>query len=352
MVKFVREISFRQAFKAELTGKLVAAGFSVYLARHGGGYWAVVANSAIFPLVTTSLSYVLAPYRPAISFARFSDFSGFVGWLSSAQLLAAAGWQVDRGVLGYFVTKATLGRYIVASDFSILPSQSLVGPALQPVMAAFARIGDDRERLANAYLRATQYAMMVAAPAGVGLSLTSDLIVKVLLGPKWLEAIFYLKWLALAAVLSAFYQPLYVLAVAINRPVIIFRTTLVEICCKVLLVALGYTLYQLPGVLAARGAVSAIMFVVVLLTARKITGIAAVAQLTNLWRVALSSAVMAALVTLLLGELATVNLNDGVKLGLAAASGAAIYMGALFGLGFRVRELARGRGAASRAFGV
>ena len=349
MVKFSRNISFRQAFTADVTGKIVAACCSMFLAYHGGKYWAIAANSVISPLTAALLSYVLAPYRPALNFSRFSDFSSFIGWLSFAQLLTAASWQVDRGVLGYFVSKATLGRYTMASDFAQLPTQTLVGPALQPVMAAYAQIRGDQGRLARAYVRATQYAVTVAAPAGVGMALSADLVVKVVLGRQWLESVSYLKCLAVLAVFQALYQPFYGLVMALNRPRIIFRMSLLDICCKVILVALGYSLYRMQGVLAARAAVSVIIFVVVLLTARRITGARALTQLISLWRVAVSTAVMSACVTLALRELAAVSLGDPIKLGLVVVVGAISYVGTLFGLGFRLPTSASGKTAASEA---
>ena len=73
--------------------------------------------------------------------------------------------------------------------------------------------------------------MMLAVPTCIGMSLTSDLIVNVLLGAKWKDAGIYLQWLAIATVLSAYYQPLYSLALAINRPSIIFRLNFIELCC-------------------------------------------------------------------------------------------------------------------------
>jgi O-antigen/teichoic acid export membrane protein len=82
-----------------------------------------------------------------------------------AQLVAALSWQFDRILLGYFVTKSDLGRYAMATDLSVLPTQSLIGPAMQPVMAAFSRINDDRERLRNAYSKASRFTMLLAAPA-------------------------------------------------------------------------------------------------------------------------------------------------------------------------------------------
>jgi PST family polysaccharide transporter len=335
MVHFVRQISFRQAFAAEIIGKLTAAGAAITLVRTGAGYWAIAVNSVAAPLVATAVSHLVAPYRPALSVDRFREFRSFLGWFSSAQLLVAASWQIDRGLLGYFVSKATLGKYTMASDIAVMPTQSLIGPAMTPVMAAFSRIADERERLVSAYLRALTFTMMIAAPAGIGISLTADLAVDALLGPKWAESAFYLRWLSLATVLSAFYAPLYSLALAVNRPVLLFRFNLLEISCKILLVALGFYAFGLNGVVAARGAVSLIMVFVVLFAARRLAGISPLAQLASVWRVAFAAATMAALVLVLRHELAGRHLGDFVALGVIAAFGAAVYAAALFVLGVR-----------------
>ena len=193
-------------------------------------------------VATTLITYLLAPYRPALSLINLPEFSTFLGWFSSAQVVSALSWQFDRALLGYFVTKSDLGQYTMASDLSVLPTQSLIGPAMQPVMAAFSRINDDPERLRNAYLKASRFTMMLAVPTCIGMSLTSDLIVNVLLGAKWKDAGIYLQWLAIATVLSAYYQPLYSLALAINRPSIIFRLNFIELCSRVVFVWSGFFL--------------------------------------------------------------------------------------------------------------
>jgi len=341
MVKFIQQMSFRQAFTAELIGKILASATAISLVYLGGGYWAIAASSVVGSLAATLITYLLAPYRPALSLSKVSEFSTFLGWFSSAQLVSALSWQFDRVLLGYFVTKSDLGQYTMAADLAVLPTQSMIGPAMTPVMAAFSRIKDDRERLRKAYLKASRFTMMLAVPACVGMSLTSDLIVHVLLGgAKWNEAAVYLQWLALAAVLSAYYNPLYSLALAIDRPSVIFRLNAIELFFRIVLISFGLYFYSLMGAVAARGAVSIIMFVAALATARTLTGISMAVEVRNLWKVGASCAVMALLVLLLRHELAG-NINAVIELGIAAVSGAAVYVGALFALGVRWQDVSK-----------
>ncbi len=185
MVHLYRTIDFRVSFIADFSGKIAAALICIGALYAGAGYWALVINPAASSILPTVLSYVLAPYRPRLSLEKVSAFSAFTGWFTSAQILAAFSWQYDRIFLGYHVDKAVLGRYGVASDFSVLPTQSLIGPAMRPVMAAFASIADDRLRLQSAFLRAARLTMIIAFPAGVGIALTADQIVSVVLGSQW-----------------------------------------------------------------------------------------------------------------------------------------------------------------------
>jgi O-antigen/teichoic acid export membrane protein len=297
----------------------------------------IAASSVISSTVPTVISYFLAPYRPRLSLAKFADFSSFLGWFSCSQIVAAINYQIDRVMLGSFVSKADLGRYTMAGDLAVLPTQSFVGPAMQPLMAAFSSIIDDQERVRSAYLKASRFTMMMVLPICVGMSLTADLAVSVLLGPQWSQTAVYLRWLALATALSAYIQPLYSLALALNRPKVIFQINLVDLVMRSILIGAGLYWFSLMGAVAARGAVSVIMFIVTLVVAKEVAGIRILRELGNLWRPALACAVMAAVVHLLRMKVDLAISNPVLELGLVGAVGAATYAAALLAAGFRFK---------------
>jgi O-antigen/teichoic acid export membrane protein len=338
MVKYVRQLSFRQGFVAEFLGKIIASVVAISVAYLGGGYWAIAAGTISAPVANTAITYFLAPYRPKLSLSMFSEFSTFLGWFSTAQVASTLSWQLDRVLLGYYLTKSDLGQYTMASDLSVLPTQSMIGPAMQPLIAAFSRIHDDRERIRSAYLKASRFTMLLAAPTCVGMSLTSDMIVQVLLGSKWTEAAFYLQWLALATVLNAYYQPLHALALATNRTDLVFRLSLIDLFSRILLVSTGLYFYSVAGVIASRGAISVIMFVFSLLTARYLIGIKVASEVGNLGKVAAACVTMALAVLTLRHEFAGTGLNVFIEFGLTSIFGAAVYAGTLLLLGVRFND--------------
>jgi O-antigen/teichoic acid export membrane protein len=338
MVKYIRQMSFRPLFIAEFVGKIVASTGAISVVFLGGGYWAIATGSVVSSAATTLISYLLAPYRPNLTLKNFADFSTFLGWFSSAQIVAALSWQFDRILLGYFVSKSDLGQYAMASDLAVLPTQSIIGPAMQPVMAAFSRINDDPDRLRSAYTKASRFTMMLAVPVCIGMALTSDLIIKVLLGAKWTEAALYLRWLALATMLSAYYQPLYSLALAINRTKVVFGLTFTELCLRIALISFGLYYYSLIGAIAARGIISLIMFALTLLNARRLAGIRLKSEAANLAKTMSACAIMTLLVMIARYEIAG-TINAFLELGIISILGAAAYIAALFAFGLRLKEV-------------
>jgi PST family polysaccharide transporter len=91
------------------------------------------------------------------------------------------------------------------------------------------------------------------------------------------------------------------------------------------------------GVVAARVAMSLLMFILSLLAARYLIGTRVASEVRNLWQVGAACAAMASLVLILRHELAGNHLNDIIELALTAAFGAVVYVGTLFALGVRFK---------------
>jgi PST family polysaccharide transporter len=336
MVHFARDMGFRQTFLLETVAKLCACAVAIITVLSGGSYWAIAANFVTTSVASTVMSYVLAPYRPMLSLARFSDFAGFIGWFSSAQLISALNWQFDRFLIGAVADKATLGRYAIASDVAVIPTQSLIGPALQPVMAAFSQITLDPERVRFAFLKAARFAMLISVPACVGISLTADLVTDLLLGPKWHDAAPLLSVLALSVIPIPYFQALYSVSLALDRPQILFRLNAIDLCFRIVLISIGFYFFSTGGASVARVVLSLIMFTFYLIDVRQLLKLGIWTQLKNIWKIALAAAVMAVWVFVLRRQFAGAPWNDVLELALVAATGAMAYVGTLLVLGIRL----------------
>jgi PST family polysaccharide transporter len=253
--------------------------------------------------------------------------------------LAAVSWQYDRVFLGYHVEKSVLGRYGVASDFSVLPTQSLIGPAMRPVMAAFATISDDQERLQAAFLKAARLTMLIALPSGVGIALTADEIVHVVLGDQWSAAAIYLRWLSVAIMFTAYYQPVSSLALSLDKPKILFVISLIESIFRITIMTLGFYLGGVMFMIYARVIAAVIHLLISAYYAKKLVAIGMVKQMENLWQVGISCLAMASAVLVLQHVLEHVAVGFTGLLVAMIICGVSVYGGCMHLLGFRLHAL-------------
>jgi len=341
MSTFYRNLSFRQAFIGDVTGKVCAAALSIVIVFAHGGYWAIVANAVSSSVVATLMSYVFAPYRPALSLSKLSSFSGLIGWFSAGQFVGALNWQLDRVLLGEYLSHATFGQYTMSADLAVLPTQSLIGPAMQPVMAAFSTISHDAVRLRAAFLKTARFTMLLAVPACVGIALSADLVVAIMLGPKWAEAAVFLRWTAIPVGLSAYFQPLYSLAVASDRFSIVFKLNLLDFVTRLCLMTPALLLFGVNGVIAARAVMSLWMFILSMRAVRSVLAISIRAQLANLWQVAVACIAMAIAIHLLRRwpDLSGISLVP--EFAAVVAVGALVYVVVLYVLGVRLPALGK-----------
>jgi lipopolysaccharide exporter len=334
---FMRHLGYSQTFILEVSGKFCAFIVTIIVVLNNGMYWAIVANYVTTSIVAVIVSYVVAPYRPVISLSRLPDFSGFVGWLSLAQIISALNWQGDRLLIGILAGKASLGRYAVANDLSVLATQSLIGPAMQPVMAAFSRINSEPARLRLAFMKAARLTMVISVPACIGTALTPDLLIELLLGPKWHEAAPLLQLLALSVALVPYAQSVYSLSLALDRTAIIFRLNVLDLCMRSLLLPAGFLLASMEGACIARILISTGMFFLNLVAVRQVLAIGMWQQLRGLWKIAVSAIVMAVGVLYLRFALKPADLPVLVEFVTVVAAGATLYGTALTLLGLRLR---------------
>lgn len=341
-VHFTRDINFRPGVVIDIAARCAAFVVAMIVVTHGGGYWAIVSNSVTAATISTILSYVMASYRPNFGLKRLADFYTFTGWFSSSQIVAALNWQYDRLMMGFLsADRALIGRYSVANDLSNVPSQSFIGPALQPAMSVFSKISDDKARVRTAFLKASRVAMLAAVPIGVGISLTSDYVASIVLGSTWKDAAPYISMLSLSLLSAPYYQTIYAACLATDRPKVVFKLNAIDLVLRVILLTTGYALYSVEGTALARIILAAAMVAIYMVQMRPTLGLSVIAQVENLWKIAVAGGVMAFVIVGVRPLAAQAFGPMFLQFGLIVLMAGLAYALSLFALGLRV-DLRRG----------
>lgn len=288
-----KEMSFWRDVVIDLVGKCAGFAASVTVCLLTRSYWSIAVGTITYPLAMAVLSYMLAPYRLRLSLTAMSSFSGFLGWISAAQILSAVNWQSDRLLLAKLITNRELGIFSAASDLATIPMLALFGPLQRPLLSAFSHLQSDTARLRQSYQMATTTVMTIGLPFLVGISFVASPLVHLLLGAQWLGAAPLLRWLALGLIPSLPALAVGPFVMTLNRTRIFARNNLVELGVKLPILLFGVIQFGLYGAIAARFA-SALAGVIFSLNAvRPLTGVRVVTYLSWFWRGILGTLIMA-----------------------------------------------------------
>lgn len=279
MVEFSRAFNFRPDAVIELSGKAAAFGVSVLIAVTTHSYWAIAAVTVCGPLVSTLMSYYVAPLRPRLTLVHWAYFSNLIGWNFLSQLFMALSWQIDRIILPRFTPTAEFGQYAMSKQLAEIPFQALIAPLARPVMAALASTGNSK---GSRYVQLAHAIALVMVPV-MGFPLVwPEVLVHLALGPAWLPAVEWLRWLAAAALLGLPAVLLGPLAMTLDRPHWVAVRTFIELVVRLPLVWVGAAQYGVQGAIAGSAISSVIGGLTSLFIVKKLASISVGAQLKTL----------------------------------------------------------------------
>ncbi len=155
------------------------------------GYWALVLNGLGSNTVITLVLCILRPFRvtwprhlPRIAAPLLS------GWRMMVSRAAYYGYtSLDSVVIGRALGKEALGVFGFAMTFASLPLTEVSSVVSKVVPGIFSAVQNNSTNLRRYFLLLTEALSYIALPMSVGLLLTADDFVRLVLGSQW-DAVF------------------------------------------------------------------------------------------------------------------------------------------------------------------
>jgi len=329
-VDFSRELRFDRFFVYNVCTKLLQFCLTVVLAFTWRNYWALVAGILMGQVSRTVLSYVMSPYRPRLSLARAREIWGFSVWTFVRAIGGYFQTQVDNIAIGGIVGAAVMGRYTVAKDIAASPTQEIMNPmvaALLPVMSKYRANADELRAL---YSRMLGWSAIICASTGVGVTMVADDLVRVVLGPKWVDATELIGWLALNASVAALLSGTSTLLDVLGMPFVSARILWSRLIVFTAVVfAVAYSTHDVVSVVITRLVVTTLFVPTIVAAVRRKTGVPGRDYLRAMWRPFVAAGFMAAAIWTLNRVLP---FQGAPRLVLDVLAGAATYVAVVLGL--------------------
>ena len=248
-----RQLDFKRIFWVSILSYVFGfAGVAIPMALMGFGVWSLVAGYLVSPVVETVLLLALVrhPVRPMIGRRQTRELAGYGAGFSLNEILNFGARNGDNLVIGRYLGDGPLGLYTKAYGLMRMPAEYL-GEVLNAVLfPAFAELQGEKRRLASAYLRSTELAVLLSAPLLSGMVVAAPHMILGLLGPNWEGSILPLQILGLVGVLSTGYPLSTNVANAVGR---VYAVSIRTGIFALAIVVLGFLAlpWGLPGVAIA-----------------------------------------------------------------------------------------------------
>jgi O-antigen/teichoic acid export membrane protein len=209
MALLERRMAFDKLAVREVGAIIVNGGTSITLAVLGYEVWALVWGTLAGAAAQVVLINAIHPFKPRLVFDRagLNECLSFGLNLTGANFFNYFTHSSDKLIIGMFLGPMALGFYTLARRLVLMPVDAITNVMSRVLFPAFAKMQDNDDRLARAYLRVCEIIGFVTFPIFAGMVVLAEPFVHVVLGDKWLPAVPLLWIFAPTGALIAFWKP-------------------------------------------------------------------------------------------------------------------------------------------------
>lgn len=292
IVDFRKELNFNREFKFQLITKVLAVTVTISLALYFRNYWALVIGIFVGRCISLVFSYVLCSYRPGFTLVEARSLINFTKWLLATNFLAFINGRSKEIILGRIFEVKVVGLYTVAEEIASLPSTEVIAPVNRAVFPGYAKVAENKSELQELYLNVISTIALIAIPATIGLSILSPLVIPILLGKNWLEAVPIIEIIAIADCFIALNTNAAYFFTALGKPRITTFLLLIRVLVLVPLLIVFSKSFGLIGAAYSLLTVGMMMFPIYLAVISRQVGVSLLRYIGAVYRPAVAAAIM------------------------------------------------------------
>ena len=202
-----RHMLFKKFFFSTLGGTVIAGIVGVFMAYHGFGVWALVAQQVINLTIDTIILWITVKWRPKLVFSveRLKGLFSY-GWkLLVSSLLDKVYTEIRSLIIGKIYTSADLAYYNRGLQFPQLVSTNVNTSIDSVLLPAMSNEQDNKQRVKDMTRRSIKVSTYVMAPLMIGMAFIAEPMVSLILTDKWLPCVYFMRLFCI----SFMFQPIH-----------------------------------------------------------------------------------------------------------------------------------------------
>lgn len=182
-----KHMMFNVLFYSSFIAVLLSGLIGILLAYNGAGIWALVAQNLSGIIITSIVMWFTIKWRPLLMFSidRFSGLFSY-GWkILMANFITVMFVEVRKLCIGKIYSTSNLAYYEKGEQFPSLIMNNIFTSIQSILLPTFSEYQDDKPKIKSMMRRATKMSCFVIYPLMVGMIVTAEPLVNMLLGEKW-----------------------------------------------------------------------------------------------------------------------------------------------------------------------
>lgn len=184
-----RQMRFAALGTIDIVSALCGLTIGILLASRGAGYWALVFAQLAIAATYAAGVWIACDWHPGLP-SRNSGVRSMINFgsnLTGYNILNYFSRNTDNLLIGRAWGALQLGLYTRAYQLLLLPLDQICAPLDGVAVTALSRLVETPERYRQAYLRILEKLVMLTMPGVMLMIATSDWLVRLMLGPQWVE---------------------------------------------------------------------------------------------------------------------------------------------------------------------
>jgi PST family polysaccharide transporter len=197
-----RNMEFTRLSMLDVLAAVVTFAATLAAAYSLRSFWALWIGAFVGALFNTALVWFLSPWRPSfrVSFAGTRGMLVFGANLTGFNIVNFFARNLDTVLIARAWGATAVGLYDRSYKLMMFPLQNINQPLGRVMLPALSRANNDPKRYRRMFLLSITALSLVSVPGVMVAAMLSDVVISVLLGPRWTEAAPIFLWLSIAAI--------------------------------------------------------------------------------------------------------------------------------------------------------
>lgn len=202
---FMKELNYKSIAIIWTLAVIISGAVAVILAYNGFGVWSLVYQQVVSSIFLGFLPWAFCKWKPKFLFRwrKIKELLGYGLHLTGFNLVNYFSRNLDNLLIGKFLSSTSLGFYNFAYQLMTFPLNSISSTIGQVMFPSLSIIKNDKEKVRNAYLKATSYIAVVTFPLMLGLLAIAPQFIRVIFGAQWERSIFLVQILAIIGLIQS-----------------------------------------------------------------------------------------------------------------------------------------------------